>query len=309
MSPIAPRPCRVAHRRRATLLSVVLLGSPAAFDIPTANASEQTGGDARPPALKASAEERDLDVSAIRAVDTEQWESALQLTLSLIDGYSAKAPYLARLALVYNRLHRPVDEVATWERFMEVSPRPGQACPMIGKAYRGLGQYDHAITAFTRCLEADPKNATLVYYVGLGNEWAGEFGAAREFYEQAIAMAPPGYESRVSIARLELHQNALTAARDRAVAVLTQVPTHVEAALVAGLAEQRAGRRAEARRYLQQAATLSPEYFDVRLALGILEYSESRIPEARGHFEAAFLADPSRRADVQPWLDRTANAK
>jgi tetratricopeptide (TPR) repeat protein len=149
----------------------------------------------------------------------------------------------------------------------------------------------------------------LVYYVGLGYEWAGEFGRAREFYGRAITMAPPGFEARVSLARVDLHQSALTAARDGAVAVLAQVPTHVEAALVAGLAEQRAGHRPEARKYLELATKLSPEYFDVRLAIGILEYSENHLAEARGHFEAAFLSDPGRRADVQPWLDRTAPPK
>ncbi len=254
----------------------------------------------------ASLEERAADVSSLRAVEAENWDDALFLTLALIDRYPARPAYLARLAQVYNRMHRPVDEVATWERFMKDAPRPSQACPMIGKAYRGLGQYEHAIDAFTRCLTADPTNASLVYFVGLAHEWAGQFGPARQYYARAIAMAPPGYESRVSMARVDLHQNALAAARDGAVAVLKDVPTHVEAALVAGLAAQRAGHRPEARRHLELAATLSPDYFDVRLALGILDYSESRLPEARRHFEAAFLSDPGRRADVQPWLDRTS---
>ena len=97
--------------------------------------------------------------------------------------------------------------------------------------------------------------------------------------------------------------------RDRAAAVLAQVPTHTEGALVAGLAEQRAGHKAGARKYLELAAQLAPEYFDVRLALGILDYTESHVSAARAHFEAAFLSDPARRAEVQPWLDRTIAPK
>lgn len=283
-------------------VSGMLLASPGSVGPATAAAAQAP---AAPRSGDASLEERAADVSSLRAVEAEQWDDALPLTLALIDGYTARPAYLARLAQIYNRMHRPVDEVATWERFMREAPRPGHACPMVGKAYRGLGQYEHAIDAFTRCLAADSSNASLVYFVGLGHEWAGQFGPAREYYARAIVMAPPGYEARVSMARVNLHQNALTAARDGAVAVLEDVPTHVEAALVAGLAEQRAGHRPEARRHLELAAKLSPDYFDVRLALGILEYSESRIPEARGHFESAFLSDPGRRADVQPWLDRT----
>lgn len=281
------------------LVTFTALASPTAAQVPDVARTPIDGA-------AISTDERTADAAAIRAVDAEQWDDALAGTLALVQHFGERPAYLARLATIYNRLHRPADEVAQWERFMAVSPRPSQACPALGKAYRGLGQYEEAIGAFTRCLAADPQSALLVYYLGLGYEWAGDFGHARETYTRAIAMAPPGYEPRVSLARVNLHENALTAARDGAAAVLAQVPTHVEAALVAGLAEQRGGHRVEARKYLELAAKLSPEYFDVRLALGILEYSEDHIPAARGHFEAAFLADPGRRADVQAWLDRTA---
>lgn len=267
---------------------------------------------ALPPAGRAApgpSDERGADAQSIREVEAEQWDEALAHTLALVQQFGEKPAYVARLATIYNRMHRPSDEVAQWERFMAVAPRPSQACPAVGKAYRGLGQYEQAIDASKRCLAADPDSALLVYYVGLAYEWAGDFGPARDYYGRAIRLAPPGFEPRVSLARVDLHENALTAARDGAVAVLAQVPTHVEAALVAGLAEQRAGHRVEARKYLELAGKLSPEYFDVRLALGILEYTENHVAAARGHFEAAFLSDPGRRADVQPWLDRTATPK
>ncbi len=254
-------------------------------------------------------EERASHAEALRAIDAEDWDHALATTLALVEHHGAKPDYLASLAGIYNRLHRATDETATWEHFMTVSLHPDRACPMVGRAYRGLGQYDHAIAAFTRCLAADPANVKLVHFLGLGYEWAGQLPAARAHYTRAIAMAPPGYDYRVSMARLDLHEGALASARDRAAAVLAQVPTHIEGALVAGLAEQRADHRPEARRYLELAASLAPEYFDVRLALGILDYTESRLPQARGHFEAAFLADPARRTELQTWLDRTAGPK
>ncbi len=258
---------------------------------------------------RSAADERARDAASRRAMSIEAWDDALSLTLDLMSRYGEQPDYLARLAAVYNRMHRPTDETATWERFMAVSPHPDRACPMIGRAYRGLGQYEQAIEAFLRCLAADPANVTLVYYTGLGYEWAGELPAARQYYTRAVAMAPPGHDYRVSLARLDLHQGRLTEARDRAAAVLAQVPTHTEGALVAGLAEQRAGHKAGARKYLELAAQLAPEYFDVRLALGILDYSESHVSAARAHFEAAFLSDPARRAEVQPWLDRTIAPK
>lgn len=260
-------------------------------------------------AVHTTVERKTHDTASIRAVDDERWDDALALTLDLVGCHGEDAASLSRLAQIYNRMHRPTDEAATWERYMAIAPRPALACPMIGKAYRGLGQYEHAIDAFERCLATDEKNPMLVYYLGLGYEWAGDFTPAREYYRQSIALAPPAYDSRVALARVDLHEGALTAARDGAASVFAQVPSHVEAALVAGLAEQRAGHRADARRFLARAAELSPMYFDVRLALGILDFTEGKVVDARGHFEAAFLADPARRSDIQSWLDRTAAKK
>lgn len=289
------------------LIALPLIGAPTTL---RAQSSAQLVPLAAPAdAPTSNADERARDTASANAVASEAWDDALALTLDLVSRYGERPAYLSRLAEIYNRMHRPTDETAAWERFMTLSPEPWLACPMVGRAYRGLGQYDDAIVAFRRCLAADPGNVKLVYYAGLGYEWAGQLAAARQYYLRAIAMAPPGHDYQVSLARLDLHQGNLSEARDRAAAVLAQVPSHTEGALVAGLAEQRAGHRAGARTYLELAARLAPEYFDVRLALGILDYTESRMPQARGHFEAAFLSDPSRRAEVQPWLDRTTGPK
>ena len=261
----------------------------------------------RPVTAPASpADEAARDAQSLDAVRREAWDDALALTRDLVSRYGEQPHHLSRLAAIYDAMHRPADEVATWERFVAVSPEPWRACPRLGRVYRGLGQYDQAVAALTRCLAARPDDPQFVYYAGLGYEWAGQLSTARAHYTRATALAPPGLDYQVSIARLDLHEGRLAAARDRAAAVVAPVATHPEAALVAGLAEQRAGHRREARTYLEVAARQAPEYFDVRLALGILDYSDSRLTAARGHFEAAFLSDPSRRAEVQPWLDRTA---
>lgn len=289
--------------RVVALLLTPLLAAPAvAHAQPTAGTAPLA---APADAPRSPDDERARDAASLQAVKTEAWDDALALTLDLLDRYGERPDVIARLAGIYNRMHRANDETAAWERFMRVSPHPDRACPMVGRAYRGLGQYDAAIDAFLRCLAADPSSVKLVYFAGLGYEWAGQLPAARQYYRRAVAMAPPAYDYEVSLARLDLHEGNLKEARDRAAAVLAQVPTHTEGALVAGLAEQRAGHKAGARKYLELAAQLAPEYFDVRLALGILDYSDSRVAQARAHFEAAFLSDPARRAEVQPWLDRT----
>ena len=250
-----------------------------------------------------------LLVASREAFVSERWQDALEPTKAVVERFPGQHVYLARLAEIYNKLERPKDEAATWELFMDRAPLPAEACPNVGYAYRRLGQHDKALNAFERCFAADMKNAELAFFVGLGNEWLTKFAPAQEYYERAITIATTHYDSEVGLARLQLHRNLLPDALKRAVAVLTHVPTHVDALLVAGLAEQRAGHRREARTYLEKAAKHSEDYFDVHLALGVLDYSESRYPEARTRFERASTLDPKRAEEVRPWLERTSGVK
>lgn len=287
--------------------AVVAAEAPAATGTIASDAAVAGGG--TDGALDDAAAVDALLVQSREAFAAERWNDALEPTEQLVKRFPAQHVYLTRLAETYRHLGRPADEAATWEVFMDRSPLPGEACPFIGHAYRKLGKYDLALAAFERCYAADTRNAELVFFVGLGNEWMSRFDTAQEWYEKAIVMAPPHYDSEVGLARIELHRTRLPAALAKARAVLKQVPTHVDAALVAGLAEQRAGHRPQARGYLEKAVKLSANYFDVQLALGVLDYSESRYSDARGRFLIASRLDVTRREEVQPWLDRTANVK
>ncbi len=290
------------------------VAEPAAAHVSSAGAPAEDAHAAGPIASDGAVVPSDgeLDALLVRSRDTfaaEQWAEALEPTRQLVARFPGQHVYLARLAETYRKLGRPADEAAAWETFMDRSPLPADACPFIGHAYRKLGKYDQALNAFERCYEADSRNAELAFFVGLGNEWTSRFDTAAEWYERAIGMAPPHYDSEVGLARLQLHRSHLTQALRQAKNVLQHVPSHVDAFLVAGLAEQRAGHRAEARTYLEKAAAQSADYFDVQLALGVLDYSESRYQDARGRFEIAARLDASRRDEVQPWLDRTASVK
>ena len=240
---------------------------------------------------------------------SERWQDALEPTKAVVERFPGQHVYLARLAEIYNRLGRSKDEAATWELFMDRAPLPADACPKVGYAYRRMGQPAKALNAFERCFAADTKSAELAFLVGLANEWLAKFDPAQEYYERAIAMATSHDDSEVGLARLLLHRNQLPDALQRALAVLQHEPTHVDALLIAGLAEQRAGHRREARAHLEKAATLSEGYFDVHLALGMLDYSEAQYPAARRRFERASTLDPSRAEEVRPWLERTSGVK
>jgi tetratricopeptide (TPR) repeat protein len=297
----------------ALFVSPVLSGEPtAAAQMPPA--TPVPGSPSRAPSAGGQSKPEDAELAAMlersnAALTAERWNEALAPTKALVDRYPGQHVYLARLAGVYRNLRRPADEAATWELYMDRSPLPAEACPFVGHAYRQLGRYDDAVHAFERCAAADPLNAELAFFVGLGNEWSTKFDAAEEWYRRAMEMSPPHHDSRVGLARINLHRNRLDKAVEEARKVLADVPLHADSLLVAGLAEQRAGHGAEARRYLEQAVELAADYFDVQLALGMLDYSDRRYREAHDRFATALRIDPSRRDEVQPWLDRAAAAK
>ncbi len=250
-----------------------------------------------------------LLVDSREAFSSGRWQEALEPTRAIVARFPGQHVYLARLAEIYNKLERPQDEAATWELFMDRAPLPAEACPAVGNAYRRIGKYDLALNAFERCFQADTKNAELAFFVGLGNEWLTRFGPAEQYYGRAIAIATSHFDSEVGLARLRLHRNQLAEALSRAQAVLKRSPKHVDALLVAGLAEQRAGHAGEARVHLERAAMLTDDYFDVHLALGVLDFSESRLADARKRFEIANKLDPKRNEEVRVWLERTAGVK
>ena len=294
----------------ALFVSTAVNSAPEAAAAPTeAAAAPGAGG---PTAADADADAALIDgllVESREAFSSGRWQDALEPTKAIVARFPGQHVYLARLAEVYNKLERPQDEAAAWELFMDRAPLPAEACPAVGNAYRRIGKYDLALNAFERCFQADTKNAELAFFVGLGNEWLTRFGPAEEYYGRAIAIATSHFDSEVGLARLRLHRNQLAEALSRAQAVLKRSPKHVDALLVAGLAEQRAGHRGEARVHLERAATLSDDYFDVHLALGVLDFSESRLADARKRFEIANKLDPKRNEEVRVWLERTAGVK
>jgi tetratricopeptide (TPR) repeat protein len=280
----------------------------------TAAASSSTASPAEdgPTAADAEADAAlidDLLVDSREAFSSGRWQEALEPTRAIVARFPGQHVYLARLAEIYNKLERPQDEAATWELFLDRAPLPAEACPAVGNAYRRIGKYDLALNAFERCFQADTKNAELAFFVGLANEWLTRFGPAEEYYGRAIAIATSHFDSEVGLARLRLHRNQLAEALSRAQAVLKRSPKHVDALLVAGLAEQRAGHAGEARVHLERAANLTDDYFDVHLALGVLDFSEARLADARKRFEIANKLDPKRNEEVRVWLERTAGVK
>lgn len=86
----------------------------------------------------------------------QRYEEALAPTRALVELHPTTPVYIERLALIYQRLQRHAEEAAAWERFIEHSPTPADACPAIANAYEAAQQVDQAVSARERCWAMAP---------------------------------------------------------------------------------------------------------------------------------------------------------
>jgi tetratricopeptide (TPR) repeat protein len=68
-------------------------------------------------------------------------------------------------------------------------------------------------------------------------------------------------------------------------------------------------RKAEARRAFERGLEVDPTYADLHLLLGVRQFDEGDHAAARRSFEEFLRLAPARKAEVDVWLERTANAK
>ena len=120
--------------------------------------------------------------------------------------------YAERLARIYGKLNRAADEAAAWERFIDVSPTPVDACPAIGNAYARAGEPQKSLEAFERCVSFDPRNSEQLFFLGLAYEHAGRTADAMARYSKAAATDPSNADVQLGLGRLALRANKVAEA-------------------------------------------------------------------------------------------------
>ena len=188
----------------------------------------------------------------------------------------------------YGKLNRAADEAAAWERFIDVSPTPVDACPAIGKAYARAGEPRKSLEAFERCVSFDPRNSEQLFFLGLAYEHAGRTADALDRYSKAAATRSV---ERRRPARSRLASPFARTRWPRRGGRPTRCsrafrPTPTRCCWPDSRRSGRAGRRTHGS--ISSVRSRSAEdYVDVHIALGRVEAGAGRRAEARRHFERA----------------------
>jgi len=236
---------------------------------------------------------------------SRRFEEARPLAESIVREFPNNPTYLRRLAEIQGELGHPKEEAEAWERFVKVSPTPGEAFPALGNAYRRLGQTRLAIDAFERAVALEPKNSEFLFHLGRAYEYGKAYAKALETYKRACVQNPGDSDATAGWARMEVFiGNPVQAAR-RVEQVLARNPNDVDSLLVHGMALRQQGQYARAKVSLEKGLKLSPGYSDFMLVLGGIAEAEDRPAEAIGWYDK-YLARNGGDATVRAKRDRLA---
>lgn len=150
---------------------------------------------------------------AARALDLRIAEGrlaeALPLAIDLDRAYPREAQIAMWLARVHHGLKDAPSEAAAWERYVDISAAPEEACPALPEAYAQAGRPSESLQAYERCAAFDEDDAHRLTDLGDAYARANRTRDALVQYQRASLIEPgdPNLVSRLA-ALHELHAEA-----------------------------------------------------------------------------------------------------
>jgi tetratricopeptide (TPR) repeat protein len=254
--------------------------------------------------LRATPPETGMPVKAVAAlaaevdglIRTERLVDAIPGLETLLARNGSNDYYLLLLARAYGAAKRPSDAVPLWQRFMDRSPVPLEACPEFPRQYEALGRRDDAIAAFERCLALEPANTDNGLNLALAYERAERTEEALKLYRDFAASVPHYLDFTIGAARLELRTGEVDAAHARITRVVDAHPEHSDAWLVLGMARELKKDLSGAAEALERGAGLAPADLDFYLILGRVAEQRGRLDEAKRWYTELVTRDPAHPA-------------
>jgi tetratricopeptide (TPR) repeat protein len=235
-----------------------------------------------------------LDESRVK-IREKKYEEALKLTHRLHKAFPQNHIYLEQLALVNHYLARYLDEAECWNKYMQYSPTPLDACPQYGEAYRALGMINEMHEACKKCYELDERNADSIFFLALSYERLGQHEKAKELYEKGVEIYPVYPDLRIGLARMNLRLGNTSKAKAVIAKVYEEFPDNVDGLLVMGLALRAEGRANEAKPFLERGAELSPRYTDFYVVLASIAEQQGNREEAIAYYDKILELTPDNR--------------
>jgi tetratricopeptide (TPR) repeat protein len=148
-------------------------------------------------------------------------------------------------------------------------------------------RWDAAVAAFTKAIEADPKDYAAHFHFGLANSMLNKDAEAISAYRKVLELKPGLVEAQMNLAVLLLRGNQPAEAASLLTAVREKKPKDFRSAYYAGAAYLAAGKPADAEAQFKAALEIDPKSGDAALGQARAIAKQGRLDEAAPHFIAA----------------------
>jgi tetratricopeptide (TPR) repeat protein len=197
---------------------------------------------------------------AQRALDRGDLEKALKRFENARQLDPELAPVHEGLAVVYHRMGRHTEALATAERALEISPGDPDFLRIRYDALAALGEGERARATLLELAQiaASPSHSTLFYNEGVEAARGGDTVLAESMFQNALRLDPELRKAREALAKVYIQSSKLESAAAMAGELLADTPGDVDLLRIRQEAFARLGREEDARQALRELVAADP---------------------------------------------------
>jgi choline-sulfatase len=192
-----------------------------------------------------------------------QWQSgdaraAIQTLERAFRAHAIESGMTTQLGSYLAEAGRPADAIALLEPLAAQKPADPDALNALGIAYARAGQEDRSSAAFRRALDENPSNVQALENIGTLEMQRGNLAGAKQALEQAAAIDPRSARAQNGLGVVAMKTGAKEAAFAHWKRAVELAPGDFDALFNLGMELDAAGRRDEARPFLERFAREAP---------------------------------------------------
>jgi tetratricopeptide (TPR) repeat protein len=159
-------------------------------------------------------------------------------------------------------------------------------------------QYPQAIEAFTKAVEADPKDYAAEFNLALAYSLSGKTEEAIAAYKKVLELKPGLYQADLNLGMVLLRAKRAAEAIPHLQAAADAKPKEFRPRILLADAQFAAGDFAKAADSFRAAAALDPKSAPAAIGLARSEAQAGQLKEAQADFQRAIELDPSCKQDL-----------
>ena len=171
-------------------------------------------------------------------------------------------------------------------------PSSGVLYNIFGAAYKGLGQFDAAIEAYSKALAIEPENAQFYSNMGVALQDQGNLEEAMEAYNKALAIKPDYAEAYNNMGIALQEQGKLEEAIEAYNKALAIKPDYADAYNNMGVTLKDQGKLEEAIEAYNKALSIKPDYAEAYNNMGAALQDQGKLEEAIEAYNKALAIKP-----------------